>query len=50
MVQIPKAKKRYTNVVDRAVVDYYSSLSSEESEEQARWGKFALDEFPNTAV
>jgi hypothetical protein len=38
------------NAVDRAVAVYYSSLPSEESEEQARWGKFALDEFPNTAV
>jgi hypothetical protein len=45
MVQILKAKKSYTNAVERAVADYYSSLPSEESEEQARWSKFALDEF-----
>jgi hypothetical protein len=38
------------NVIERAVSDYYSSLTSEESAEQARWGKFALDEFADTAV
>ena len=32
--------------LDRAVSDYYSSLSQEESEEQANWGEFALREFP----
>jgi hypothetical protein len=38
------------NAVEGAVSDYYSSLPSEDGEEQTRWGKFALDEFPNTAV
>jgi len=32
--------------LDRAVSDYYSSLSQEESEEQTNWGEFALREFP----
>jgi hypothetical protein len=32
--------------VDRAVADYYSSLSVDELEEQARWGEFALSQFP----
>jgi hypothetical protein len=32
--------------VERAVSDYYSSLSSREAEEQANWGEFALGEFP----
>lgn len=33
--------------VERAVADYYGSLSSEEAAEQAQWGAFALREFPN---
>jgi hypothetical protein len=33
--------------VDRAVADYYGSLSGEEAAEQAEWGEFALREFPN---
>ena len=32
--------------VDKAVVDYYESLSNDETEEQARWAQFALAEFP----
>jgi hypothetical protein len=33
--------------VARAVADYYGSLSTEEVEEQAEWGEFALREFPH---
>ena len=36
--------------LDRAVTDYYSELSVEDAKEQARWGDFALGEFPNEAV
>lgn len=32
--------------VERAVGEYYSSLSDEEVTEQAHWGEFALREFP----
>jgi hypothetical protein len=32
--------------VERAVADYYGSLSTEEAKEQAEWGEFALREFP----
>lgn len=31
--------------IEKAVSDYYSSLSDEEVEEQAQWGEFALGEF-----
>jgi len=33
--------------VERAVADYYASLSREEVEEQTHWGDFALREFSN---
>ena len=33
--------------VERAVTDYYGSLSGEEATEQAQWGEFALREFPS---
>lgn len=33
--------------VERAVADYYSSLSREEASEQAKWGDLALREFPD---
>lgn len=33
--------------LDRSVVDYYASLSKEESGEHASWGDFALREFPS---
>ena len=33
-------------VLDRAVADYYSALSPEDTEEQKKWGEFALREFP----
>ena len=36
--------------VEKAVADYYTSLSREEAEEQSAWGEFALREFPNEAV
>ena len=33
--------------VDRAVADYYGSLSTDEVAEQAEWGELALREFPH---
>ena len=33
--------------VDKAVTDYYSSLANNEVEEHARWGEFALAQFPS---
>jgi len=33
--------------VERAVEDFYDSVPGEETEEQARWGEFAMGEFPN---
>jgi len=33
--------------LERAVANYYSSLSPEEVTEQAEWGEFALSEFPH---
>ncbi|MGA2183087.1 MAG: hypothetical protein ABSH47_08665 [Bryobacteraceae bacterium] len=36
--------------VEKAVTDYYDSLSREEAEEQSSWGEFALREFPQEAV
>jgi len=33
--------------LDRAVANYYDSLSAEEAMEQAEWGEFALHEFPS---
>jgi hypothetical protein len=35
--------------VEKSVSDYYDSLSAEEGEEHARWGDFALSEFPHEA-
>ena len=35
--------------VERAVADYYASLSAEDFDEQAKWGDFALAEFTNEA-
>jgi hypothetical protein len=32
--------------VEQAVTNYYSSLSDDELEEHARWGEFALAQFP----
>jgi hypothetical protein len=32
--------------LNRAVSDYYDSLSPNDSEEQIQWGEFALMEFP----
>jgi hypothetical protein len=40
-------REQARTALGRSVADYYSSLSSEESEEHARWGDFALREFPN---
>ena len=36
--------------VERAVADYYGSLSNEEAAEQTEWGEFALGEFPKERV
>ena len=33
--------------VEKAFADFYDSLPGEETEEQARWGEFAMGEFPN---
>ena len=33
--------------LDKSMVDYYASLSQEESGEHARWGDFAPREFPD---
>ena len=33
--------------VERAVADYYSSLSNSAVDEHARWGEFALAQFPS---
>ena len=35
------------SAVEKTIADYYSSLTTEEAKEQARWGDFALREFPN---
>jgi hypothetical protein len=45
--ETPRIVRRKKSIVERAVVDLYDSLSGEETEEQARWGEFALGEFPN---
>ncbi len=33
--------------IERAVADYYGSLSTEDAADQVEWGEFALHEFPN---
>ncbi|HUJ22109.1 MAG TPA: hypothetical protein VLX58_11335 [Bryobacteraceae bacterium] len=33
-------------MVERSVADYYDALDAEGAGEQARWGEFALREFP----
>jgi hypothetical protein len=35
--------------MERAIADYYSSLSPEEAGEQVKWGAYALGEFPGEA-
>jgi hypothetical protein len=35
------------SAVEKTISDYYSSLTTEEAKEQARWGDFAAREFPN---
>jgi hypothetical protein len=42
---IRRGQKR--KAIEKAVADFYDSLSSDEIEEHARWGEFALGEFPN---
>jgi uncharacterized protein YeeX (DUF496 family) len=34
------------SAVEKAIADYYSSLSSDELKEQVEWGELALREFP----
>jgi hypothetical protein len=41
------AQKR---AVEKAVADFYDSLSDEETKEQGRWGEFAFGEFPNESL
>ena len=36
--------------VERAVGEFYDSVSDQETAEQGRWGEFALGEFPNEAA
>jgi len=36
--------------IEKAVADYYDSCPAEEIEEQARWGEFAMGEFPDEIV
>jgi hypothetical protein len=47
--QTPQAVRREHEraPVERAVADYYGSLSTEDATEQAEWGEFALREFPD---
>jgi len=47
--EIPQIVRRGQKkmVVERAIADFYDSLSGEKTEEQVRWGEFALGEFPN---
>jgi hypothetical protein len=40
-------RKHEKAAVERAVADYYGSLSEPQAEEQAEWGEFALREFPS---
>jgi hypothetical protein len=35
------------SAVEKAISDYYSSLTTEEAKEQSQWGDFAMREFPN---
>lgn len=35
--------------LERAVAEYYGSLSGGEAEDLAAWGEFAMGEFPNEA-
>ncbi|HLK18035.1 MAG TPA: hypothetical protein VKT81_03730 [Bryobacteraceae bacterium] len=39
-------REQHKLAFDKAVGAHYDSLTQEESEEQAEWGKFALREFP----
>ena len=38
------------SAVEKTISDYYSSLTTEEADEQALWGDFAVREFPNEPV
>ena len=38
-------RERQRASIERAVTDYYSSLSETDVEEQAQWGEFALAQF-----
>ncbi len=39
-------REEATKAIDKAVEDYYTSLSPEDLAELAEWGEFALTEFP----
>ena len=43
---VPRREQKHP-ALERAVSDYYTSLSQNEVEEQISWGEFALREFPN---
>ena len=42
-------KAQEKKAVEKSISDYYDSLSAEEVEERARWGEFALANFPKEA-
>ena len=44
ILQVARRAHRMT-ALERAISDYYSSLSSQEAVEHAEWGEFALREF-----
>jgi hypothetical protein len=35
------------SAVEKTISEYYSSLTTEEAEEQSLWGDFAVREFPD---
>jgi hypothetical protein len=47
MYGMPESKRETERAsIDRAVADYYDSLSTEEATEQTVWAEFAFREFP----
>jgi hypothetical protein len=47
-VNLPTAPpEQEMSAVDKAISDYYSSLTTAEAEEQSLWGDFAMREFAN---
>jgi len=47
ILQMARREQRKA-ALDRAVSDYYTSLSEAESREQKNWGSFALTQFPDS--